>query len=275
MQILRAALARWQPGAALRSDPLSTIQDLWRDIVGGELAAHCAPKSIERDALVVVTDSSAWSQQLSFLSERLLEALSSAGVSGVRTLRFRVGRVRQRQPVRGTSRPPRSPRSREERPPAQTLSEALDRFRGDVAASQRAKASAGWKECRRCGVRMAPRSASTCVACQNAIGDERSAKIARLLFEAPWLGYAGVASLVEDTSEQEYSVARRRLLARWWETLTRLRRSGRTSATTRERLIASSFVLLKSGLDPDHLAPAVVRDLLGDELHGILYLGES
>jgi hypothetical protein len=34
-------------------------------------------------------------------------------------------------------------------------------------------------------------------------------------------------------------------------------------------------VLLKSELEPDKIAPAVVRDLLGDELHEIFYGNEN
>jgi len=274
MLSLRAALARWQPGAAVRGDPVSIVAAIWPDIVGPELAAHCMPKSIEHGALVILTQSSAWSHQLSFLSDRLLQAIGSAGVTGIDRLRFRIGRLPRASAGQRRERPARRSMV-QQRAAAQTLDETLERFRGDVTSARRAKASAGWKECTRCGVPVAPSPGTVCIACENAMREERSAKTARLLFEAPWLGYAGVAPLVGDLSEQEYNAVRKRLLARWWETLTRLRRSGRTFAHTRERLIASSFVLLKSGLDPERIAPAVVRDLLGDQLHDILYLGET
>ena len=39
----------------------------------------------------------------------------------------------------------------------------------------------------------------------------------------------------------------------------------------RERQIASSYVLLQSGLEPDRITPAVVRNLLGDELEAQLH----
>jgi len=96
-----------------------------------------------------------------------------------------------------------------------------------------------------------------------------------LLFDVPWLGFAGAAAVVEGLTQHEYESIRRKLLATWWESLQRIRREGRRRLSTRERLIASSYVLLKSGLDPERIAPAVVRDLLGDELHHLIYGNEN
>jgi hypothetical protein len=113
------------------------------------------------------------------------------------------------------------------------------------------------------------------VPCENALAQERSAQVARLLFEAPWLGYAGIAPLVGGLQRQEYDAVRLTLLRRWKDALERIRRSPQPRVTMRDRSIASSYVLLKSQLEPDKIAPAVVRDLLGDELHDIFYGNEN
>jgi hypothetical protein len=68
---------------------------------------------------------------------------------------------------------------------------------------------------------------------------------------------------------------RLRLLRRWNDVLERVRRTRGAHLTTRDRMIASSYVLLKSQLDPERIAPAVVRDLLGEELHDIFYGSEN
>jgi hypothetical protein len=149
----------------------------------------------------------------------------------------------------------------------------MERFRADVAAAQRAKAAAGWKECLRCGAHTA--SGPFCVPCGNADAQEREAQVARLLFEAPWLGYVGIAPLVRGLTPKQYEAVRLALLRRWKDTLERIRRSPRPRVTMRDRSIASSYVLLKSELEPDKIAPAVVRDLLGDELHEIFYGNEN
>ncbi|HEY9179354.1 MAG TPA: DUF721 domain-containing protein [Candidatus Baltobacteraceae bacterium] len=275
MKPLAQALGAWKPQALHPHDPLAVLQAEWPHIVGDDVAANTRPAEIVRDALLVVTRSSAWSQQLAFLSERVLQAVAQRSGVSVHSLRFRVGRIRE---AAGASVPRRG-RSDRAKPakrgtePAPSLEDAVARFRADVAAAQRAKAAAGWKECVRCGALTAP--GPFCVPCGNAHAQERDAQVARLLFEVPWLGYAGIAPLVPGLQPAEFEVVRLRLLRRWKDTLERIRRSVRPRVTTRDRSIASSYVLLKSQLEPDKIAPAVVRDLLGDELHDIFYGNEN
>ena len=276
MKPLRSALASWQPGAAVDADPLLQIKAAWRDAVGEDVASNSRPLEIAGEALLVVTRSSAWSQQLAFLSDRILDGLHErTGIRPAR-LRFRVGRVNEsRARPAGPAPRPRTRKLPESREPAPTLEDAVERFRADVLSLQRAKTAAGWKECVRCGVRILPSSGPFCVPCENAHAQERDATVARLLYEAPWLGYTGIAALVEGLTHREYESIRLRLLRRWHDSLERVRRTGGKHLTTRDRMIASSYVLLKSELDPERIAPAVVRDLLGDELHDIFYGSEN
>ena len=81
----------------------------------------------------------------------------------------------------------------------------------------------------------------------------------------------GISDHVENLSRDEYERVRAKLLARWWDALMQLQRSGRKRVSRRERDIVSSYVLLKTRLDPEKIAPAVVRDLLGEELYNIFY----
>jgi len=118
---------------------------------------------------------------------------------------------------------------------------------------------------------IAPAGDALCKACSIARTQERERLVARLLFEVPWLGYAGIAALVDELTPAEYTAIRTRLLARWWETLMRARASKRLSNSGRERLVASSYVIVKSGLEPELIAPATVRNVLGDELCELIY----
>ena len=93
----------------------------------------------------------------------------------------------------------------------------------------------------------------------------------RLMFEAPWLGYAGTAQLIEGLTPADYESIRSRLLSNWWEALARVRASKRLSRDGRERTIASSYVVLKSKLPPEVIDPATVRNVLGDELNDLIY----
>lgn len=270
MKPLRLAVSAWEPHDA-HADPLLVLRSQWPGIVGAEVAANSRPAEIARDALLIVTRSSAWSQQLQFLSERILAAVHERAGLKIERLRFRVGRVMDEGYAPFAVRAVRAKRKRALRDAPPSLEAAVDRFKTDVLAAERAKADAGWKECAGCGVRITPASGPRCAPCENARRERRDARVARLLFEAPWLGYAGIAPLVDDLSPDDYQLVRLQQLRRWKDALERVRRGGGRMLTTRDRMIASSYVLLKSELDPERIVPAVVRDLLGDELHEILY----
>jgi hypothetical protein len=271
---LGKALGSWAPGEGTShaTDPIVLIAAAWSEIVGADVAKNSHPAQIQGDALLVTTRSSAWSQQLSFLSEQIVTGVRARLPDcGVQRLRFRVGKL----PVAGNrasqKRVVEKSNPTAQRLPSTDLQEAVERFRADVDDAQRAKRAAGWNECAGCTALIDPSSGPFCVTCSIARDEERQRLASRLLFEAPWLGYAGTAALIEDFTHEEYEGIRRRVLARWWETLSRARASGKLSRDGHERLVASSFVVLKSGLAPERIGPATVRNVLGDELHDLIY----
>ncbi|MBC5815848.1 MAG: DUF721 domain-containing protein [Candidatus Eremiobacteraeota bacterium] len=272
---LKDATGTWTPAVDAQGEPLVALAAAWSGIVGKDIAQHSRPIEINGDTLIIATRSSAWTQQLSFLGDHVLRSIGeTVHIGGITKIRFRVGRLGNATGSRPHTVLKRSTASRKhdsERPDAASLAEVMDNFKTDVTAAKRAKSGAAWKECLRCGVPVPRGGSSRCVPCAQAETDAKVRKVARLLFEAPWLGYAGIAALVTELPEREYESIRHRVLARWWETLTRAARLGHISTSGRERLIASSYVILKSGLDPEAISPAVVRNLLGDDLHALIY----
>jgi hypothetical protein len=268
------ALAGWAPqGEGSEPDPLGAIGAGWPIIAGADIAKHSRPFQLAGDTLTVVTRSSAWNEQLSFLAERILASLHEHfGFHTITRLRFRTGRISRGEQTRTTrAKAGTIPTATVARQDSVSAQEAVARFRRDVAHARRAKSSAGWKECKGCATMIAPAGEAFCKACSIARTQERERLVARLLFEVPWLGFAGIAGLVDELTLAEYTAIRARLLARWWETLLRARASKHLSESGRERLIASSYVVVKSGLEPEHIAPATVRNLLGDELCELIY----
>lgn len=270
---LSAAIGAWAPSEHGASDPVVLLGAAWGEIVGVENARNSHPAQLSGDTLIVTTASSVWSAQLSYLSEQIVAALRARLPRAmIAKVRFRVGKL-----------PTRSSQTRRTRvvddmaavpyahEPAGDAREALGRFRASVDGSQRAKRDHGWKECSGCDTLIAPDTGPLCTSCGIAREAERERQISRLLFEAPWLGFAGTATLIEDLSQDEYASIRRRLLQRWWDRLRRVQLSGTLSRDGAERLIASSYVLLKSELAPERLTPAIVRNVLGDDLHALLY----
>lgn len=272
MKPLARALASWQPTAARPGDPVLALQGRWREVVGPEVAAHSRPVELAGDTLLIHTRSSAWSQQLAFLVEPILEAVAQATGTRAARLRFRVGRLAPAA-VRSPARRPTPARSRAAQTAADPL-DALARFRRDVEAERRAKSAAGLKDCPKCGAPALPPSEAFCAPCANAQAHERHAAVARLLYEMPFVGYHGIAERIEGLTHAEYETVRRRLLTRWWDTLMRLRRAG-GPASPRERGIASSYLLVKTQLPPERLSAALIRNELGERLTDILYGNEE
>jgi hypothetical protein len=269
---LSEAIAGWRPAEKAPRDPVVLLEAGWTEIVGSKVAANSHPLGIAQGTLTIVTRSSAWSHQLSFLGEHVLRAVQARLPSaGVARLRFRVGRLTERaSPIRSVRKVP-GPRPPSERAEPASAAEALARFRGDVERSSRERRAAGWKECAGCGAFVAPRGDRLCPTCGAAAEQERTAATARLLFEAPWLGYHGTAALIEGLQQEEYERIRTLLLSRWWGMLLQARSAKQLSRDGRERLVASSYVLLRSKVAPEDIMPATVRNILGDELNELLY----
>jgi hypothetical protein len=268
---LSRAMTQWAPDA--RGDgPLPLLEAAWSEIVGSGIAKNSYPAGIADKTLLVVTRSSAWSHQLTFLAEEILRLVAArAPDAGIERLRFRVGPQPSRGRVAASPKPQPNPSTPSRHVETSNSREALERFRQDVERQGRAKRSAGWKGCTVCAALVSPRSEPLCASCQAALEDERSAAVARLISEAPWLGFAGTAALIDGLKKREYERVRNRLLTRWWAMLAQARAGGRLSRDGRERSIASSYVLLKSKLSPEEIMPATVRNVLGDELAELLY----
>jgi len=271
---LARAVGAWTPGSGRPKTPgehaLGAILSLWPTIVGEDVAKHTLPFERKGDALVVMTSSSAWSNQLSLLSGQIVCALSEAGIDGIERLRFRIGRVRRGPLGIVTNGHVKTLESRAPSTSAATasLGEAFSRFRERVDRDRDAKRADGWNPCSKCGA-MLPEG-NRCAPCTTAEILQRSTRVQRLMFDAPWLGYKGISELVEGLSQDEYEMNKAALLARWWETLERVRKTGKVSPERLERQIASSYLLLKTGWEPDRITPLIARNELGD-VYDLLY----
>jgi hypothetical protein len=73
----------------------------WREVVGLHVARRSRPAGLNGSTLFVTVTSSAWAQELSFLSRSIVQRLAALG-HPIATLRFQVGEVEL---------PPRAPKS--------------------------------------------------------------------------------------------------------------------------------------------------------------------
>lgn len=261
---LGTVLSKWSPARASLGEPLVAAITAWPELVGSRIADNAWPLALHGTTLVVATRSSAWSQQLQLLSPRILAGLAQAPETAhVERLTFRCGvlrRARAAAPVPARRAP--APRSAEPAPePARDEFEALDRLRARIARALTGAAA----RCPSCGA-PAERADSPCAPCAGIAERERRTEIARLLYAAPWLSFEEVRAYVPSCDANDFAGARRELLARWWEVLEAVRRRRRAPPDRHERQIASSYVLLQSGLPPERVTPAIFRNVLGEDL---------
>ena len=266
------SLAGWAPRGLPAGDPLVAIRKAWAEIVGADTARAAQPVAIEDDTLIVLTNSSAWSHQLSFLSLEIVRSLRTLPAGrGLTRLRFRVGARKtgaaKAQPKRRTA-PDRPGRAVTAGPPS-SPAEALARFRARVEGQRRVLLEAGWIACEVCGAATA--EGVRCAPCAGKDTQARAIATERLMFDAPWLGFNATAEIVGRLSVAEYEVIRKRILSRWWDVLVRARARKTVSLDRREASIASSYLLLQTGWEPDRITPAVARNLLGDEIFTLVF----
>jgi hypothetical protein len=265
---LRTLVGGWRPAEGGVLEPLDAILVAWPGVVGPRVAQHSQPLEFQDGVLLVATRSSAWSQQLQFLEPEIMARLATSGAPAVTQLRFRSGRLRGLKPVvragaaTGRTRPP-APSGPTE--PAADVESAFERARRRILLARR-------ESKQRCSNCAAPSHGTLCAPCRGERVRLRRVDLERLLYNVPWLDVASLVSLVPELEPGELDAVRRSLLQRWWLSLERVRRSARR-VTDQERRIASSYVILQSGLAPEEITRAVMRNVLGPDLESRLHPG--
>ena len=254
---LGGVLDGWRPAhTGGPGDPLGAVRAAWSELVGADVARAAQPVSIAGDALVVITTSSAWSHQLVFLEPEIVRGLRAIpATAAISRLKFRVGTLRKRGAPGGAEGPRRARAAAAAEPPAKTVDDALARLRRTIERGRKRHRDAGGVFCALCDAAID----GNAVACRPCRDDEaRRCRFAteRLLFEAPWLGANEVLALVDGLTPDVYDAIRRSLLRSWRGDLRRgeiLHKLRQPVDRIRLRKIASSLVLLDTGIDPTKL----------------------
>jgi hypothetical protein len=263
-----------QAGAALWS--------AWESAVGPTIARASLPFKFRGGVLSVLTASSSWSNELTYLAPQILEKLRRAvPETKLRTLRFMVasGRTRmllerERVSARTGARPlqPRSTSPAEAPPAFDAMKEQTDmrELAAHLASQQRAlnewRDRAGFGRCRCCGARFAgaAKGPTLCAPCSSEQRRSIEAQVELALTAAPWMAWREVRRALPHVARATYQSTRRRLLTRWeCEINTAQRRLRRASLTPQDRVIAWSYLMLLTGLPQRDIGRAVTRDVLG------------
>ncbi len=275
---LGTLLERWEPLVdAPPGDGSAAVSIAWTDAVGPEVGRRTRPGRLRDGVLTVYTAASTWSHQLTFLAPSILAELRVRCPDvQIDRLRFVVasgaakalidGAARRALPrLRGTSaQRPSEPDAVDNWDDA--VEDVIARLRRRQAALDRRRRRDGWTQCAQCGAWRDPRvgDVAVCAVCayeRERAGDQR---IERVLTNAPWLPRGEILSHVQGSDEPAYERVRRRLLARWEQQLFGAkRRLRRGDLHASDRVIAWSYLMLRSGMQQHVIGRAVIADLLG------------
>lgn len=259
----------------------------WEDAVGPQIAGRSRPTKLVAGVLTVLTPSSAWSDELTFLAPKIVEALRRAVPEAqLRRLRFMVASGRTKALLEGARLRERSApakASHDVHPVAagEKRADAHEDARATVARLVRLQGAldewrdrAGWKRCAACQRRFVPERESDglCAPCAGAARQRDEARIERALMQAPWLSLIQLRQSLSDVKAAAYQRTRRRLLTRWqFEIAAAERRLRRGALTAQDRVAAWSYLMLLTGMPERDIGRAAARDVLGQPWTSALF----
>ncbi|MCG2675566.1 DUF721 domain-containing protein [bacterium] len=75
------------------------ILSLWNDAVGENIALHTKPLKVYDGRMTVLVESSSWTQELTFLKNRIIERLNrSIGKEVIKDIYFKIGEIKKSFP---------------------------------------------------------------------------------------------------------------------------------------------------------------------------------
>lgn len=241
-----------------------TVVLRWRQIVGGDIAAHTRPDKIRRGVLTVGTASGVWAHHLSTMKEDIIAKINSfAGSKVVIDIKFTAGYYRT-GPDQEESAPAEAPapcwrdgalegdeQGRIEKLAGNISDEALKqkvkRILYKEFCLRKAKRRLEWNKCQSCGVLCSPQD-SLCTVCGL---DKRAGeidKLRKIINQAPWISYKECKEYADCRLEDFRTVKN--------ELIDALRRSLQDNEADRVKIMI--LVMLINGVEPQAITQEMV-----------------
>jgi hypothetical protein len=281
-QSLRALLAAYRPaGERTRAGgEAGALAAAWPESVGADVARRTRAATYRDGTLTVLTPSSAWSHQLTFLAPTIIERLRERcpGVD-LRRLKFIVATGRSRALLVGAAPARSHARTQAHGAGAaaaragvdagaaagESLEELLQRLRREQASLDAQRAQAGWRRCATCGCWAdAATRTPVCVVCADASRRAADGRIAGAIAGAPWLTFKELREHVPGVDARSYERVRRTLMTQWEQHVFNARqRLRRDALDASDRVVAWSYAMLATQRRKDDLSEAALAGVLG------------
>ena len=257
----------------------SALLGAWESAVGPAIARRSLPASFRSGTLTVLTASSAWSNELSYLAPTILDSLRRVVPrSSISKLRFVVATGRTRLLLEGAKPPSKAGRDRSQLvhmpdavTPQKNVREEVTDLSRRLAQSQAAlnqwRDQAGWRHCKGCGSRFSTttQALDLCAPCWGKRRRMQEARIELALMQTPWISLNDLRQALPEATNAMWRTARRRLVTRWQSEIESAeRRLRRSLVTSQDRVTAWSYLMLLTGLPQHDIGRAAVANVLGN-----------
>jgi len=279
---LRALLAAYRPAGerVVAGGEAGALSSAWPDAVGADVSRRTRAGSFRDGTLTVLTPSSAWSHQLTFLAPTIIERLRERcpGVD-LRRLKFAVASGRSRALLAGNvgagASDARSLRATAEPNAGKAgagvddtvtegddLESVLARLRRAQDKLDERRAQAGWQRCSACACWCT--SPPLCSVCREQARRAADGAIANVLANAPWLRHIELRRELPAADARSYERVRRSLITQcelqMFNARARLRRDRLEAG---DRVAAWSYAMLATQQRKEALSVAVLASVLG------------
>lgn len=255
------------------------VFQVWRKVVG-PISRNARPRRLDGDVLFVATSSSAWAQELTLMSQTIIQKLNRAlGGEFIREIRFSerlwsmVADEDQPLPAGSSavSQKPGVPETEE----IQTLlaeirdprlSHAFGSFYRTVTRKKNAVMQMGHTICRVCGTAYGPKQ-ERCPLCK-ILEDSRATRRAVLVLDKnPELSTERVMEVLRCTQREPVERARRILESRWISFIRlSLAQAGRDEAPSEVVACIRKLAALRTGTPADRLDESGLEQAVGSRL---------
>lgn len=254
------------------------VREAWREVVGELLAHHSEPVSVRGDLLLVRTTAAAWSQEILFGQQEILQRLRRLlGDGRIKQIRCTVGQVRpapageepQQARIDWASIPVEPARAARIKALAgevadPELRQGLERLLTLLARRDRLEADRGRLPCPDCGRYRDPRD-ELCPMCRLERERARKERLLQTIGRQPWLGLRDLLLQFPDLTRVEFHEIRRQLrsilLRNVWNGYGQTPDHEPLPSSLRTAMV--ELATLATGLAFDRLTPRHMRYALG------------
>lgn len=252
---------------------------LWNTLLGKEILKNSQAVSVKGGVLFVKAKNPVWAFELSKLKRDIIEKINrSLGKKTIKDIRFSAGALHKKKDSLNEGDSLNTDISLLTQNEKEKIKEAVSLIQDpslqrsckifllNLKALEKSKKSAGWKECKVCSSFI--ERAGLCPLCQAEENEKKQTNLYRLLWQAPWLSFAGAKNALPVITQNQYLFCKNSLLDILYKEIClagQEKNEARPPAQGLKNKLLT-YALLKTGLPPENLTDQIINTTLDKNL---------